>query len=114
MYAQWSMHRQLSQVQAGLAARGQRLYLDLPVGSSGEGFDTWIDQAAYGWGAAVGAPPDDFFALGQNWGFPPLRPDEIRADGHRHLAECLRHHMTHAGMLRLDHVMGLHRLFWVP
>ena len=114
VYAQWSMHRQLTQVQAGLAARGQRLYLDLPVGASGEGFDTWIDRSAYGWGAAVGAPPDDFFALGQNWGFPPLRPDQARAEGHRHLAGCLRHHMSHAGMLRLDHVMGLHRLFWVP
>ncbi|HEY5156202.1 MAG TPA: 4-alpha-glucanotransferase [Acidimicrobiales bacterium] len=114
VYAQWSMHHQLSQVQAGLTARGQRLYLDLPVGASGEGFDTWVDQSAYGWGAAVGAPPDDFFALGQNWGFPPMRPEQARADGHRHLAECLRHHMTHAGMLRLDHVMGLHRLFWVP
>ena len=114
VYAQWSMYRQLSQVQAGLAARGQQLYLDLPVGSSGDGFDTWIDRDAFGWGAAVGAPPDDFFALGQNWGFPPLRPDRARAEGHRHLAECVRHHMTHSGMLRLDHVMGLHRLFWVP
>ena len=114
VYAQWSMHRQLSQVHAGLSARGQRLYLDLPVGASGDGFDTWIDRDAYGWGTAVGAPPDDFFALGQNWGFPPLRPDRARAEGHRHLAQCLRHHMTHAGMLRLDHVMGLHRLFWVP
>ena len=114
VYGQWSMHRQLGQVAADLAARGQLLYLDLPVGASGEGFDAWIDRASYGWGAAVGAPPDDFFAAGQNWGFPPLRPDRARALGHRHLAACLRHHMTHAGMLRLDHVMGLHRLFWVP
>jgi hypothetical protein len=95
-------------------ARDQLLYLDLPVGSSGEGFDTWIDQHAYGWGAAVGAPPDDFFAGGQNWGFPPVRPDVARDEGHRLLAESLRHHMGPAGLLRLDHVMGLHRLFWVP
>jgi 4-alpha-glucanotransferase len=114
VYAQWSMHRQLGQVSAALDARGQALYLDLPVGSSGEGFDTWIDQPAYGWGASVGAPPDDFFEGGQDWGFPPVRPDAAREDGHRLLAECLRHHMAHAGILRLDHVMGLHRLFWVP
>lgn len=114
VYAQWSMHRQLGDVRSALSARDQRLYLDLPVGSSGDGFDTWADQSDFAWGAAVGAPPDDFFSLGQNWGFPPLRPDRARAEGHRHLAECLRHHMTHAGMVRLDHVMGLHRLFWVP
>ena len=114
VYAQWSMHRQVGELSASLESRGQHLYLDLPVGADGDGFDTWIDQQAYAWGTAVGAPPDDFFALGQNWGFPPLRPDLARLDGHRHLRECLRHHMSHAGMLRLDHVMGLHRLFWVP
>ena len=114
VYAQWSMHRQLDEVSGALGARDQLLYLDLPVGSSSDGFDTWIDQHAYGWGAAVGAPPDDFFAGGQNWGFPPVRPDVARDEGHRLLAECLRHHMGPAGLLRLDHVMGLHRLFWVP
>jgi len=114
VYAQWSMHRQVGDVSRAMEARGQHLYLDLPVGASPEGFDTWIDQDAYGWGCSVGAPPDDFFGAGQNWGFPPLRPDVSRDSGHRHLIECLRHHMSHAGMLRLDHVMGLHRLFWVP
>jgi 4-alpha-glucanotransferase len=114
VYAQWSMHRQLGDLSGRLASRGQYLYLDLPVGAGSDGFDTWIDRHAYGWGAAVGAPPDGFFAAGQNWGFPPLRPDVSRREGHRHLVDCLRHHMTHAGMLRLDHVMGLHRLFWVP
>jgi 4-alpha-glucanotransferase len=114
VYAQWSMHRQVGELSASLESRGQHLYLDLPVGAGGDGFDTWIDQSAYAWGTAVGAPPDDFFALGQNWGFPPLRPDLARQDGHRQLRACLRHHMRHAGMLRLDHVMGLHRLFWVP
>jgi 4-alpha-glucanotransferase len=114
VYAQWSMDCQLAEVSGRLAERGQHLYLDLPVGCSPEGFDTWIDRHAYGWGAAVGAPPDAFFHAGQNWGFPPVRPAVARAEGHRLLAECLRHHMAHAGMIRLDHVMGLHRLFWVP
>ena len=114
VYAQWSMDSQLARVSGALAERGQHLYLDLPVGCSPDGFDTWIDRHAYGWGAAVGAPPDAFFAAGQNWGFPPVRPAVARAEGHRLLAECLRHHMAYAGMVRLDHVMGLHRLFWVP
>ncbi len=114
VYAQWAMDAQMAELSDRLARRGQHLYLDLPVGAAADGFDTWIDRDAYAWGAAVGAPPDDFFALGQNWGFPPLQPEVGRAEGHRHLAECLRHHMAYAGMLRLDHVMGLHRLFWVP
>jgi 4-alpha-glucanotransferase len=114
VYAQWAMDRQMGDLSHRLSGRGQHLYLDLPVGAAADGFDTWIDRDAYAWGAAVGAPPDDFFALGQNWGFPPLRPDMGRAEGHRHLADALGHHMAYAGMLRLDHVMGLHRLFWVP
>ena len=114
VYAQWAMDRQLGELTAGLAGRGQLLYLDLPIGAAADGFDTWIDRDAYAWGTAVGAPPDDFFAGGQNWGFPPLRPAAARREGHRQLVECIRHHMAHAGMLRLDHVMGLHRLFFVP
>jgi 4-alpha-glucanotransferase len=114
VYAQWSMDRQLAELAEVMASAEQRLYLDLPVGAAADGFDTWIDRDDYAWGASVGAPPDEFFAAGQNWGFPPMRPDAARAQGHRHLAECLRHHMAHAGMLRLDHVMGLHRLFYVP
>jgi 4-alpha-glucanotransferase len=114
VYAQWAMDRQLTELAAEMAVVGQLLYLDLPVGAAADGFDTWIDRDDYAWGVSVGAPPDDFFAAGQNWGFPPVRPDAARARGHRHLAECLRHHMAHAGMLRLDHVMGLHRLFHVP
>jgi 4-alpha-glucanotransferase len=114
VYAQWSMDGQLAEVARRLGERGQHLYLDLPVGCAPDGFDTWIDRPAYAWGAAVGAPPDSFFAAGQNWGFAPVRPEVGRAEGHRLLAECLRHHMAHAGMLRLDHVMGLQRLYLVP
>jgi 4-alpha-glucanotransferase len=62
----------------------------------------------------VGAPPDAFFTRGQAWGFPPLHPERAREQGHRHLIACLRHHLEQAGALRIDHIMGLHRLFWVP
>ena len=114
LYAQWAMQRQLARLADGLDRRGQRLYLDLPVGTHGEGFDTWSEPDLWAWGASAGAPPDAFFADGQTWGFPPMRPASSRLHGHAHLAACLRAHMRVAGMLRLDHVMGLQRLFFVP
>ena len=114
LWAQWAMSRQLAGVAARLEAADMRLYLDLPVGTSGDGFDTWADHDLYAWGCGVGAPPDDFFGAGQNWGFPPVSPFAARADGHRQLAASLRHHFSAAGVLRLDHVMGFHRLYWVP
>jgi 4-alpha-glucanotransferase len=114
LYAQWTMHQQLHAVADELAERDQRLYLDLPVGTHGDGFDTWAHHDLFAWGCGVGAPPDDFFGAGQNWGFPPINPLAAREQGHRHFAACLRHHMGAARILRLDHVMGLHRLYWVP
>lgn len=113
-YVQWTMRHQMGEVAAQLAHAGQRLYLDLPVGTHGDGFDTWSQPELFAWGCGVGAPPDDFFSEGQNWGFPPVSPLAARQQGHRHFASCLAHHMRVAGVLRLDHVMGLHRLFWVP
>ena len=114
LWAQWAMSRQLEGVASALEARDVRLYLDLPVGTSGDGYDTWSDSELYSWGCGVGAPPDDFFGDGQNWGFPPVNPFVSRAQGHRRLAASLRHHLSAAAMLRLDHVMGFHRLYWVP
>ena len=63
---------------------------------------------------AVGAPKDAVFTGGQNWGFPPLHPENIRKQGYRYIIDYLRHHLKYADMLRIDHVMGLHRLFWIP
>lgn len=113
-YAQWRMRTQMADLARDLGGRDQRLYLDLPVGTHGDGFDTWSQHDLFAWGCGVGAPPDDFFGGGQNWGFPPVNPLQARAQGHRHFAACIRHHMSAAGILRLDHVMGLHRLYWVP
>ncbi len=114
LYGQYAMRRDLVHLDAQLQGRDQHLYLDLPVGAHGDGFDTWKHRELFAWGAAAGAPPDGFFTGGQNWGFPPLRPWASRVEGHRHFRDVLAHHMEVCGILRLDHVMGLHRMFWVP
>jgi 4-alpha-glucanotransferase len=74
----------------------------------------WRDPGLFGRGASIGAPPDDFFTGGQDWGMPPIRPAELRRQGYRYWIEALRHHFRYAHRLRIDHVMGLHRLYWVP
>jgi 4-alpha-glucanotransferase len=108
-YAQWAMDRQLADV-----ASRHRLYLDIPVGVHPDGFDPWFEPGAFVTGASVGAPPDEFFTAGQRWDLPPLHPEGLRRQGYRHLIAVLRRAMAHAGMVRLDHVMGLHRLWVVP
>jgi 4-alpha-glucanotransferase len=113
-FGQYAVARDLDRLDDHLAARGQHLYLDLPVGASGDGYDTWRDPDVFAWGAGAGAPPDNFFAEGQNWGFPPLRPLLPFAEQVFHFRDVVRHHMAVAGILRLDHAMCLERLFWVP
>lgn len=111
VYAQWAMDRQLG-AQARAHAAG--LYLDLPVGVNGDAYEVWRDRSLFALGAAAGAPPDPLFLGGQDWGLPPLLPQASRATGHAYFAACARHHMRHAAMLRIDHAMGLWRLYWVP
>ncbi len=93
---------------------GLGLYLDFPVGVHVDGYDVWSRPSLFARGASIGAPPDPLFRGGQNWAFPPLLPEASRAEGHEYFARCLRHHLRHAGVLRIDHVMGLHRLFFIP
>jgi 4-alpha-glucanotransferase len=110
-YVQWIAEEQL----ATLSRSGPGgLYLDLPVGVHPDGYDVWRERATFAPGVSAGAPPDDLFAGGQDWGFPPLHPDRIREQGYRYPVECLRHAMRHAAAVRVDHVMGLHRMYWVP
>jgi len=114
VFGQYALERDLAALGDHLRRGSQRLYLDLPVGAHTEGYDTWREPDLFAWGADAGAPPDDFFALGQNWGFPPLRPHR-RGNGHlHHVRAVVRHHMQVAGIMRLDHAMSLERLFWVP
>ncbi len=111
-YAQWLAHEQISEAMDRTTPGAAYVYLDLPVGVHASGFDVWRERDAFAFPASVGAPPDSFFTKGQNWGFPPLHPQRIRETGYAYVREYLNFQMKHAGMLRIDHVMGLHRLYW--
>lgn len=114
LYVQWAAHEQLTRTAARASRAGSALYLDLPLGVHPDGFDLWRERGLFVDGASVGAPPDALFTGGQDWGFPPLHPARMREGGYRYLRACIANHMRYAGFLRLDHVMGLHRLYWVP
>ena len=108
--AQWAMQRQLAQ----LVRSPVGLYLDLPVGVNGDAYEVWRHRGLFLTSLSAGAPPDALFLGGQNWGLPPLAPGAQRRDHYRYFIHCLRHHMQVSGMLRIDHVMGLFRLYCVP
>jgi len=114
LWTQWAAEQQMAGLAREARRRGPGLYLDLPLGVHGSSFDVWRHPHLFARGAAAGAPPDSFFTKGQNWGFPPLQPDRLRERGYDHLIACLHHHLEHAGVLRIDHVMQLHRLYWIP
>ncbi|MCP3998332.1 MAG: hypothetical protein GY722_25200 [bacterium] len=111
--AQWLASTQLGDLSQRLTDRGQYLYLDLPIGCHPDGFDVWDQPDLYA-PASVGAPPDSLFLGGQDWGLPALIPQRARLDSHQVFIKAVRHQLSVAGMLRIDHVMGLHRSWWVP
>ncbi|HEX9627877.1 MAG TPA: malto-oligosyltrehalose synthase [Acidiferrobacterales bacterium] len=115
-YLQWCADRQLGAAAARARDAGMALglYQDLAVGVDRGGAETWSHQVLFALEAAVGAPPDDFNLHGQNWGLPPFIPTELREQAYAPFIATLRAAMRHAGALRIDHVMGLMRLFWVP
>ncbi len=113
-YVQWIAHEQLKELASIACNGGLGLYLDLPLGVHPDGYDVWKVNGLFVKSVATGAPPDVIFTGGQNWGFPPLHPEEIRRQGYRYIIDYLRHNMSMAGVLRVDHVMGLHHLFWIP
>lgn len=114
LYVQWLAHEQIAALTRNCRARGVQFYLDLPLGVHPAGYDLWRERDAFATTATVGAPPDAFFSKGQNWGFSPLHPQRLREQGYRYFRDVLQFHMRHTGMLRLDHVMSLHRLYWIP
>jgi 4-alpha-glucanotransferase len=114
LWVQWATAEQMRTLALEARRRGPGLYLDLPLGVGGDSYDVWREPALFAREASAGAPPDAFFTKGQDWGFPPIDPERQREQGYAHLVACLRHHLEPAGMLRIDHVMQLHRLFWIP
>jgi len=110
-WLQWLCEAQLG---AATEGTGVRLMCDLAVGADGCGADAWLWQDVFALDMRVGAPPDDFNPAGQDWGLPPWDPWRLRAVGYEPYLETLRAVLRPAGALRVDHVMGLFRLFWVP
>ncbi|WP_179816052.1 4-alpha-glucanotransferase [Allostreptomyces psammosilenae] len=112
----WLVDEQLAAAQAAATAAGMPVGLvhDLAVGVDPQGADAWALRHHLADGVTVGAPPDDFNPRGQDWGLPPWRPDALAASGYAPYADLLRTAARHAGALRVDHVMGLFRLWWVP
>ncbi len=110
LYGQWAAATQLSEADDAALP----LYADFPIGVHPEGFDPYWWPTSFLRGVQGGAPPDRFLAGGQDWGFPPLHPEGIRDDGYRYLGAALARAFRHAGYLRVDHVMGLQRLYMIP
>ncbi len=118
IYLQWIAESQLKEAQSMARERGMAigLYRDLAVGVSRNGCDTWVDGNHHTLvkAVSVGAPPDILGPLGQDWGLPPFHPVTLREHGYRPFIDLLRANMKHCGALRIDHVLGLLRLWWIP
>lgn len=108
--------RQLAAAQAAARGAGMAfgLYLDLAAGVRPGGADTWASPACFAEGVSLGAPPDTFSPDGQTWNLAPFNPPGLRAAGYEPFVRMLRVAMAHAGIVRIDHVLGLDRSFWVP
>ncbi len=108
-WLQWLLDVQLARCSSILP-----LMQDLPIGVDPDGADAWAWQDVFTDAVSVGAPPDEFNTQGQNWGLPPFVPHKLRAAGYLPFIQTIRAALRRGGGLRIDHVMGLFRLFWIP
>jgi 4-alpha-glucanotransferase len=115
-YLQWLIDTQLEHVfhETKIQEMPVGLYYDLAIGSIGGGSDAWSFHDVIAVDADAGAPPDDFSPNGQNWGFPPLSPEKLRESAYELFIQTMRNNMKYGGALRIDHALGLFRLFWIP
>jgi len=111
-YIQWIASTQIEEVRRLAASHDVRLYLDLAVGVTPGGAEVWSYPESYCMEASIGAPPDPFSPSGQNWGLTPMHPVKLKEHGYYTFINILRKNMIRGGILRMDHVMGLFRLYW--
>jgi len=116
IYLQWLADQQLAAAQAVCVKAGMDigLYRDLAVGVSPDGADAWMDSSVFVEGVRFGAPPDPLGPTGQDWGMPPFNPDTLYEQAYRPYIDMLQANMRHAGAVRIDHVMWLQQMFWIP
>ncbi len=116
LYLQWLADRQLAAAASQSRASGLAMgfFRDLAVGAAPDGAEPWANPAAFARGVSIGAPPDPFSPAGQNWNLPPPNPEHVLQSACAGFRDLVAANMRHAGALRIDHVMGLTRLFWIP
>lgn len=114
LWVQWIIDRQLAATSA--VGEGVRfdVMTDLAIGVDRAGADAWANPGAFCLDMSVGAPPDAFNQLGQNWGLPPFNPWQLREHAYEPFVQTVRAAFHGSGALRMDHVMGLFRLYWIP
>lgn len=115
-YIQWQAQIQFRSVSQSASQSGFRIgiYTDLALSAGRSGSEVWSNQNIFVKDVSIGAPPDEFNPKGQHWGIPPMDPPKLRETGYRHFIALLRENMRDAGAIRIDHVMGFMRLFWIP
>ena len=115
-WLQWQLDEQLAAAQSQTVSAGMSLGImhDLAVGVHPNGADSWALQDALALGVSAGAPPDEFNQLGQDWSQPPWRPDRLEELEYQPFRALIRSVLRHAGGVRIDHIIGLFRLWWIP
>ncbi|MDT5201686.1 MAG: 4-alpha-glucanotransferase, partial [Mycobacterium sp.] len=115
-WLQWQLDEQLAAAQSQAVSAGMSLGIvhDLAVGVHPDGADSWALQDALALGVSAGAPPDEFNQLGQDWSQPPWRPDRLQELEYQPFRALIRSVLRHSGGVRIDHIIGLFRLWWIP